>query len=61
MKDALRLACEHIEAFEGTCPYDVHSLECSSWEDWCEANCKSNVDMAACWERYFKGKEKHHG
>lgn len=54
--DALRLACQHVAEATGSCPYDVHHLECASWEDGCEGRCSANVDMAACWQRYFNAR-----
>lgn len=54
--DALRLACQHVAEDTGSCPYDVHHLECASWEDDCDGRCSANVDMAACWQRYFNAK-----
>ena len=52
-KTALRLACEEIAAISGTCPYDAHDLY-EPWEESCYQKCTSDIDYAACWQRYFE-------
>ena len=51
---ALTLACKEIAGMSGTCPYDQHELDCAHWETDCERRCRPDIDMAECWQRYFK-------
>jgi hypothetical protein len=45
--ETLKLACEFIEDFTGTCPYDMYNVQFD-----CETSC--NNKTALCWEKYFK-------
>jgi len=52
-KKALKLACETIDKFSGSCPLDTYSCNLD-----CENLCESQ--SVECWVRYFlkKAKEK---
>ena len=50
---ALRLACDEVVKTCGTCPYDQYDMY-EPWEESCYRRCASDIDMAACWQRYFE-------
>lgn len=51
--DALREACRELVAYAGTCPFDAKCIDTANWSERCDRECSTDVDMAACWMRYF--------
>lgn len=51
--DALREACRELVAYAGTCPFDAKDTDTANWSERCDRECSTDVDMAACWMRYF--------
>lgn len=56
--DALREACMELVTYAGTCPFDAKDADTASWTERCERECSTDVDMAACWMRYFMEVER---
>ena len=53
---ALAHACDELASVSGTCPYDVHNTDCTSWESDCGKRCDAHIDMGECWRYYFEWK-----
>jgi len=56
--DPLREACREIVAYAGTCPFDAKDTDTANWSERCDRECSTDVDMAACWMRYFMEVER---